>query len=284
MKKQIVSLFAVLLSASYFFFACNSTVNQGVGNLKFDNQQENRTEHLFGDTTKPACNLVIDFTYVASSNNEQLKDTLNSYFIAFCLGNRYISLAPTEAIRQYVKQYTDDYRKDLEPMFQKDEQEQEYQEEIPAWYSYYRSIESDVQYYHKQLLTYRYRYEEYTGGAHGIYMTSFLNLNLETMTPVRLADLFVNDYEEPLTDLLWNQLMADHKVTTHEALEEIGYATTGRLEPTENFFLTPEGITFYYNVYEITPYAMGPVEITLPYDAMEHLLDDTYSILKSIRK
>ena len=50
---------------------------------------------------------------------------------------------------------------------------------------------------------------------------------------------------------------ADNKVTTHEALEDMGYASTGDIAPTENFYLSKEGITFYYNVYDITPYSMG---------------------------
>ncbi|MDR0961407.1 MAG: RsiV family protein, partial [Mediterranea sp.] len=44
------------------------------------------------------------------------------------------------------------------------------------------------------------------------------------------------------------------------------------LEPTENFFLGEKGITFYYNIYDITPYVMGPVQITLSYDAVRPLL------------
>ena len=55
-------------------------------------------------------------------------------------------------------------------------------------------------------------------------------------------------------------------------LEDMGYATTGDLEPIENFYLDPTGITFYYNVYDITPYSMGPVKVTIPFSMMEHLL------------
>lgn len=46
--------------------------------------------------------------------------------------------------------------------------------------------------------------------------------------------------------------MADKKVTTHEALEDMGYGSTGDIAPTENFYLDKDGITFYYNVYDIT--------------------------------
>ena len=31
-------------------------------------------------------------------------------------------------------------------------------------------------------------------------------------------------------------------------------------------------VTFYYNVYDITPYSMGPVKVTIPFAMMEHLL------------
>ena len=111
-----------------------------------------------------------------------------------------------------------------------------------------------------------------TGGAHGIYMSTFLNLDLKTLSPIRLDDLFEGDYKEALTDLLWKQLMADNNVSTRQELEDMGYATTGDLEPIENFYLDPTGITFYYNVYDITPYSMGPVKVTIPFSMMEHLL------------
>lgn len=114
-------------------------------------------------------------------------------------------------------------------------------------------------------------------------MTTFLNMDLRTLAPIRLDDLFVSDYKEALTDLLWNQLMADNKVTTRQELEDMGYATTGELAPTENFYLSKEGITFFYNVYDIAPYVMGPVKITLPYEMLQHLLGDDNMVLNEVR-
>ena len=194
-----------------------------------------------------------------------------------------MTMTPEEAIKKYTEKYVNDYRKDLEPMYRKDEQDKEDGASMEAWYSYYKGIESNIQLYIKNLLVYRIDYNEYTGGAHGIYMSSFLNMDLRTLSPVRLDDLFASDYKDALTDLLWNQLMADNKVATRQELEDLGYATTGELEPTENFYLDPEGITFYYNVYDIAPYVMGPVKITLPYEAMQHLLSDDNGILDSIK-
>ena len=272
MKKQYVSLLAIILSVSGFLFSCHDKMNKNTGALQFDSIQVNETAHLFNDTAKPACNIIINFAYPVKSSDDMLKDSLNTYFISACFGDKYMPLKPEEAVKLYKENYIKDYLKDLEPMYAKDEAEKEDSASILAWYSYYKGIESHVQYYKKHLLVYRINYNEYTGGAHGIYMSTFLNMDLRTLSPIRLDDIFVGDYKEPLTDLIWNQLMADNKVTTHEALEDMGYASTGDITPTENFYLSREGVTFYYNVYDITPYSMGPVKVTIPFPMLEHLL------------
>lgn len=272
MKKQYVSLLAVILAASGFLFSCGDKMKKNTGSLEFDSIQVNKTAHLFGDTAKPACNLLINFAYPSKSSDELLKDTLDKYFIAACFGDKYMGEKPQEVVKQYTEAYISEYRRDLEPMYLEDEKDKENESSVGAWYSYYKGIESHVQLYEKNLLVYRINYNEYTGGAHGIYMTTFLNFDLGLMRPLRLDDLFVGDYQEPLTDLIWNQLMADNGAKTRAELEDMGYGSTGEIAATENFYLNKDGITFYYNVYDITPYAMGPVVVSLPFQMLEHML------------
>lgn len=282
MKKQYVTLLTLILTVSGFLSSCHNKMNKNVGSLQFDSIQVNETAHLFNDTAKPACNIIIHFTYPVKSSDEMLKDSLNAHFASLCFGDKYIGEKPEEMVKQYSRNYIEEYRHDQEPMYAEDEKNKEKNAIIGAWYSYYKSIESYVQFYENDLLVYRVEYNEYTGGAHGMYMTSFLNMDLTLMRPLHLDDIFIEDYQEPLTDLIWNQLMADNKVTTHEALEDLGYASTGDITPVENFFLSKEGITFYYNVYEITPYAMGPVKVTIPYAMMERLLGNS-PIIKRLK-
>ncbi|WP_456061653.1 DUF3298 domain-containing protein [Bacteroides clarus] len=284
MKKQTVSLLVLLLAASGFFFSCGNIMNKNAGALEFDSIQVNETAHLFGDTAKPACNLIINLTYASRSADEKMKDSLNTYFLSACFGEKYMGMTTEEAVKKYTEKYVGDYRKDLEPMYRKDEQDKENAEDMGAWYSYYKGIESHVQLYTGHLLVYRIDYNEYTGGAHGIYMSTFLNLDLKTLSPIRLDDLFEGDYKEALTDLLWKQLMADNNVSTRQELEDMGYATTGDLEPIENFYLDPTGITFYYNVYEIAPYVMGATKITLSYEDIAHLMNGEFITLSSAIK
>ena len=272
MKKQYVSLLAIMVAVSGFLFSCGDKMKKDTGSLEFDSIQVNKTAHLFGDTAKPACNLLINFAYPSKSSDELLKDTLDKYFIAACFGDKYMGEKPQEVVKQYTEAYISEYRRDLEPMYLEDEKDKKDESSIGAWYSYYKGIESHVQLYEKNLLVYRIDYNEYTGGAHGIYMTTFLNMDLGLMRPLRLDDVFVGEYQEPLTDLIWNQLMADNEAKTRAELEDMGYGSTGEIAPTENFYLDKDGVTFYYNVYDITPYAMGPVTVSIPFQMLEHML------------
>ena len=164
MKKQTVSLLVLLLAASGFFFSCGNTVNKNAYALEFDSIQVNETAHLFGDTAKPACNLILNFAYASQSSDVRLKDSLNTFFLSACFGDKYMAMTPEEAVKKYTEKYVGDYRNDLEPMYKKDEQDKEDEESIGAWYSYYKGIESHVQLCNTLILTYRIDYNEYTGG------------------------------------------------------------------------------------------------------------------------
>ncbi|KAA6340509.1 hypothetical protein EZS27_011630 [termite gut metagenome] len=276
MKKRYAVLFIIIFVATGFFCSCNEKAARQ-GALEFDNIRLAFTEHLFGDTVAPACNLTIDFVYPVNSSQKELLDSLNQLFAIECFGVEDVKQKSVEdVIRQYAKAYMNNYRNEVEQTYienKKYDEDEDTTVTIDEWYSYTQTIKSNVQYYEGDLLVYRIAKEEYTGGAHGIYLTNFLNINLTQMRPLHLKDICKADnYKELLTDLLWNQLMADNNVTTHEALEEMGYGATGDLTPSENFYLGKDDITFYYNVYEFTPYVMGPVEIRLPYEAVKHII------------
>lgn len=281
MKKQYVIMLGIILSTSFFFSSC---CDKKTGSFKFGTVEINETAHLFKDATKPACNLIIKYTYIAKSSDKNLMDSLNQAFITNTLGEKFINEPPQEAIDVYKENYISEYRLDLESMYAEDlKNSADDGTAVGSWYSYYKSIESEVQLYEKDLLVYKIYYTEYTGGAHGTYGTTYMNFDLKNLHKLELDDIFTGDYAEALTDLLWNQLIMEHKVTGREDLEDMGYGITGELAPTENFYLSKEGITFFYNIYEFTPYVMGETKITLPYEVISHLLSSN-PIISQLRK
>lgn len=272
MKKETTILLIALLIAGCWLASCSNT-GQPSRNLQFEEITLTKSEHLFADESKPACNLSIDFVFVNNAITIGAKDSINAYLLSALFGKKYQQLSPQEAMEGYAKEYVTNYRADLEPMIQKDIDNHIDKDQLTAWYSYEQELKGSVETYMGILLTYRTYKNEYSGGPHGMYTTEFINLNLSTIQPILLDELFVEDYQETLTELLWYQLALDNGVETRDELEEMGYATTGELAPTENFYINEEGITFYYNVYEIAPYSMGPTQITLSYDMLEYILN-----------
>ena len=113
---------------------------------------------------------------------------------------------------------------------------------------------------------------EYTGGAHGNRYLLIQNYDLQTGDEVSEQDLFIDDYYEPLKSLLLEALIAQtDEAETKKDLRRLGYSVDD-VVPNENFYVTDEGITYVYNPYEIAPYAMGCIQISLPWDAARHLM------------
>ncbi|KAA6349717.1 hypothetical protein EZS27_002877 [termite gut metagenome] len=273
MKRRYFVLFIAFLAVTGFFYACHNSQSPK-GALTFSTLQFAKTYHLFEDTLAPTCELKIDYTYPVGSSEKELSDSLNKLFIINCFGEEYAGKEATDVVNQYAETYIKNYREDLEETYLQDKKDGN-ERDKGGWYFYSKDIKSEVQFYEDNLLVYSINTYEYTGGAHGIILTYFLNIDLTKMRPLGLDDIFKgNNYKNILTDLLWNQLMVDNKVNTRSELENMGYgSTSGELVPTENFYLNREGITFYFNVYEFAPYALGPVEITLPYNSVANIIN-----------
>ena len=89
---------------------------------------------------------------------------------------------------------------------------------------------------------------------------------------VNEQDLFIDDYYEPLKTLLLNALIAQtDNAESKRDLRRMGYSVAD-VVPNENFYVTQEGITYVYNPYEIAPYAMGCIEIFLPWETVRPLI------------
>lgn len=113
---------------------------------------------------------------------------------------------------------------------------------------------------------------EYTGGAHGNRYLLIQNYDLQTGDAVSEQDLFIDDYYEQLKTLLLEALIAQtDEAETRKDLRRLGYSVAD-VVPNENFYVTDEGITYVYNPYEIAPYAMGCIQISLSWDSIRHLL------------
>ncbi len=113
----------------------------------------------------------------------------------------------------------------------------------------------------------------FMGGAHGNVTIAFENFNPRTGERVELADLFVSSYEAKLL------LLAEARFREVRAIEEgmtladagFSFSENGTFTLPDNFAVEKDGLSFYYNAYEVAPYALGATELTLSYEELDGL-------------
>lgn len=114
----------------------------------------------------------------------------------------------------------------------------------------------------------------YTGGAHGNSFYGILIIDKKDGKELHLNDFFtdideVNKRVEPY-------FRKSMELSTDEDLIEAGYwFPDGRFSVNDNFYFLNDSIYFYYNAYEIAPYAAGPIEISVPVADIRSLLRRT---------
>lgn len=110
---------------------------------------------------------------------------------------------------------------------------------------------------------------EYTGGAHGMTIRSSNTFDLRTGTKIPLYCYFKKgtDYKGLLTKEIIKQV--NNQLQENPGIYFNNYAeliVTNFSE--DNYFLTPEGLSIYFQHYDIAPYSTGIVVFTIPYETI----------------
>lgn len=120
-------------------------------------------------------------------------------------------------------------------------------------------------------------YSDYTGGAHGNYGFTGYTLDAESGEFLDILDILkdAGGFREASISYITKYLQeeyADGLFPEYEqAVEDIWTRNEG-----PNWYLDASGITFIFNPYEIGPYAMGEVRITLPYEEFSSYIKEEY--------
>ncbi|QJD80861.1 DUF3298 and DUF4163 domain-containing protein [Spirosoma rhododendri] len=129
----------------------------------------------------------------------------------------------------------------------------------------------DTLYTSQKVLTVRMENYAYTGGAHPNTNVMFMNFDRQTGNVLALTDM-VSDTTALLT-IVERAFRKDQGLLPQYNLEERGYfLRDGQFFLPANIGIDRKGLTFYYNPYEIAAYALGPIEVTVPYEQLGGIL------------
>ncbi|WP_426667715.1 DUF3298 domain-containing protein [Mucilaginibacter sp. McL0603] len=112
----------------------------------------------------------------------------------------------------------------------------------------------------------------FLGGARGYALTSFINWNTKAGKKIELKDIFIDGYAKNLNSVAERIFRKQEKLSDSAALKPNYLFPEGKFTLNNNFLITPIGIRFLYNQYEIKPYPAGETNILIPYSQIESLL------------
>jgi len=113
---------------------------------------------------------------------------------------------------------------------------------------------------------------DYNGGAHGNTIINFINWNTKSKKSIQLSDILTGGYEKQLTSLAEIIFRKNENLDANASLKDNYFFKGGKFALNNNYSITPEGIRFLYNIYEIKPYAAGRTDLLIPYIQIKYLL------------
>jgi hypothetical protein len=240
-------------------------------NIKFDSIETESKYFLLGDTANPSGTLIIKYIYPIEYADRDILQKMQTRFLTDFFGESYKNVTPQEAINSYSQKYIADY-KSLEKHFLRDLKKSGEKFMEASWYSYYENSSNSIVYNKNNIISYIISINYYKGGAHE--SSGYVNkvIDLKTGNLLTENDIFVPDYQEPLAKIIHETIAENFKAAPPEELENMGFFNVNEIYPNDNFIIDSVGVTYTYNIYEIAAYAVGKIDVKLPFDKIRFLL------------
>ena len=135
-------------------------------------------------------------------------------------------------------------------------------------HSSYSSTLSEIAYFDGRYVSFCQQEYDYQGGAHGMPLWIGLTFDLETGERLSLPDVIANS-EEELNSIVTEYFAEYINGNPEEFWEEALDIVRDEICFESDFYLTEDGIKFYFHPYALSSYAAGFPEVTIPYDEFE---------------
>lgn len=277
MKKRnlVLSVMATCLVSCFLLSGCNGQKqidSETVKTVKVEEQA-----HLQDDTVSPTCQITIDYSYLAKSDAaDSIVQRINRTIQAHILGKEYTRMNPEVAVDSFKNTYINNYRKDVNEFYQEDIKNGTPKDELPTWYNYEYGLTTYFSEGKEGILNFIAETFEYTGGAYPNSWNKWMNFEKNTGKLLALKDVFMAGSEKPISDMLLEELITematrleDSSITSLEGLQNAGILNSTNMYVPDNFLLEKEKVSFLYNKYDIAPYAVGIITLSLPYTSVE---------------
>lgn len=269
MRKCFFLFIAVSMLFVSSFYSCSKTgnnrsdsVNVLPDSLVLETVSDSATYHLFGNPSMPAIRTSISLTAPSSADTSDIAMKARNDFMTNIMGNEYVQLSLKGAAEKFVNACVEEYKVHVES-----EVKERRRTANEAWMNYETYISTSSVYNDNGIWCYLCDSYIYTGGAHGLSTTVCFVYDICDSEPVTLNDIFVEESLPVVLELIKGKIaeLKDAKAYWSELVTV-----------SENFAVSKEGITWYYNPYEIAPYYIGITAVTIPFEKLKpYMVNDS---------
>lgn len=276
--------FLILSAIVLTVFSCNGNKESNLSDnsVNFDSVLLRKEKHLFNDTTKSKATIELKLLKPSASTPEKLRLMIESCFKISLFGKDDSKTDINTLSQNYVANYLKEYNQ-LEAIYMKDqiefakkkttnEDDADLYNPSESAYSYEHSTDLIIEFNKANLLSYKVERYDYTGGAHGMTTDSCFTILLDKGRFLKQDDLFEESSLDKIAELIVKNIADDNDLDDPVKLEDQGYFSVKEIYPNGNIYATDKGITWIYNPYDIAAYAIGSVEVTIPYDQLKPYL------------
>lgn len=207
------------------------------------------------DSTASKSCVIVDIRYPVFQGHPVLNDSIE---------HSLMSIVITERRDTSLKQQVDNFMKDYEA-FKKEPYAKGRQYELQASCKVLRQT--------PKLITVEINGYGYTGGAHGMSLTWYINYDRTNRKELKLEDVLKEGYTDSLTRVAERIFKRDEGLPAGKPLPANQYFfKDNKFSINDNYVFTPRGIQFLYNPYDIKPYAAGKTTLLVPYSEIKGLI------------
>lgn len=225
-------------------------------------------DHTQDDITK----IVFTYPRVDSFSQVGIKDSINT-IVQNLLLQDVVGELRHENIEARMLEFLEEYK--------------EHQKEMLAFQlpsgNWVFEMTIDVLLNRPSLLSLRVHQLEFTGGAHANTWTNYLTIDLSTGKVLNLKELFVENFEPQLLLISEAAFKRTLNLDLDTNLVETQYEfSTGDFMLPPNFSVGARGLHFYYNPYDLGPFALGTISFEIPYQEILSIIDTNVLLLEPL--
>lgn len=193
---------------------------------------------------------MVEYPVITGMVSESVVTTINQNIKSDIFDYAFVSEKP-ETFESLVEEISSEYAKILN----------DYPDYKASWSM---EINSDILYQDTSFISVATTIYSYTGGAHPNSYQVYRSYDLSTGEAIGLDDILMPDFEDELNEAAEIEFRMLKEIPPSQALKDKGYFFEGgSFTLNSNFAIINKSLIFYFNAFEIAPYAVGPTELEI---------------------